>query len=88
MKALLHKIDVTCALEFTARDVELLQCLTSYSNEQLVESIFGAKKDGHSVSYNGGVSFDQMVEFLNKLKASAAEMKGTINAHGKQGIIR
>lgn len=88
MKAIQHKIDVTCALELNARDIELLECLTSYSNEAIVKSIFGDKAAGHSISYNGGVSFDQMTKFLDSLRSSALVMKEIVNTHAKNGLIR
>jgi hypothetical protein len=87
MRQVLHKIEVTCALEMNARDIELLECLTSYDNNAIVEAIMGEKEKGHSVSYNGGVKFDELVTFLNALKAHAGAMKTTINSQGKN-IIR
>lgn len=88
MKTLLRKIDVTCSVEFTARDIELLDCLTSYGSDTIVQSIFGPKEKGYSVSYNGGVKYDEMVEFVDKLRASAASMKATINSIAKNGVVR
>jgi hypothetical protein len=88
MKAVLHKIEVTCALELSAREVELLECLTSYDNNNLVAAIFGEEAKGNSVSYNGGVTYHQMLEFLGKLHAAACQMKATINAQAKNGLVR
>lgn len=84
MNILKHKIDVTARLELTAREVELLECVTSYGT-QWTESIWG-KYD--SVSYNGGVKKEEAISFLKKLSAAASEMKVSINESVKQGLVR
>lgn len=88
MNVLIHKIDVTCKLELTARDVELLECLTSYDNKKLLEGIFGPKDKSYGVSYNGGVKFEELEKFLDKLKGAAGEMKAYVNEHALKGLIR
>lgn len=75
MKLVKSHIEVTCRLELTRRDVELLENVTSYGNKQWVEIICGE----HGNSYNGGVKAEEMLAFLDKLRDAAGSMKAEVN---------
>ena len=77
MKVLTHSIEVTARLEFTAREVELLDNITSYDNKKWIDTICDPV---HGNSYNGGVKTADLVAFLDNLRSAAATMKATINA--------
>jgi hypothetical protein len=85
MKTLLHDITVTARLELTARDVELLENLTSYDNKAWIESICPAT-DGNS--YNGGVKPAELLNFVECLRVAAKHMKNEINVAARQGLVR
>jgi hypothetical protein len=85
MKILQHTIEVTARLELTAREVELLENVTSYGNEKWAAIIADPV---HGNSYNGGVSNKEIIAFLDKLRDAASGMKTQINNTVKQGIIR
>lgn len=69
------KIEITCRLELTRREVELLENVTSYGNKQWADIICG----DHGNSYNGGVKAEEVVVFLDKLRDAAGSMKTEVN---------
>lgn len=69
------KIEVTCRLELTRREVELLENVTSYGNKEWAAIICGDRGN----SYNGGVKGEEVVAFLDKLRDAAGAMKSEVN---------
>lgn len=83
MKISRYNIEASVLVEFTTRDLELLDNVTSYGAEKWADTICGDRGN----SYNGGVSKAEMVQFINKLHAIAGVASKSINEHAKKGIV-
>ena len=68
MKALQHSITITGRIEFTRRELQLLNNLFSYDNKALLSNTPN--------SYEGGVTREEMAKFI---KDFHTEIKGVIN---------
>jgi hypothetical protein len=86
MNILPHTIAVTARLELNAREVELLENITSYGNKRWADIICGQKSDDAN-SYNGRVSNKEVVLFMDNLRDVAGKMKAIIN-DSKERLIR
>lgn len=78
-----YKVEATVTIELTARDLELLDNVTSYGAEKWADTICGDRGN----SYNGGVSMKEMVEFIEKLNGIASSASAAINKHVEKGIV-
>lgn len=71
MKALQHSIDITGRIEFTRRDLQLLNNLLSYNKKSLLSNTPN--------SYEGGVTTGDMSKFLDDLHTQVKSVMSRID---------
>lgn len=69
-----HKIEVTATLELTGRELELLHHIMSYDNKKW----FAASV--RSSTYAGVVTEDEVIKFMENLRATSCDAINHINA--------
>lgn len=74
MKIEAYEIEVTSRIILSKRELQLLNHLTSYDNSQIASFVV----TGH---YAGGVTKEEMVQFLQRLNQYTSEMMTKIEAN-------